>query len=1434
MLLDRFRQALLVLAIAAVMGARAEAQQNMGEGLVDRFNAFFPIDPSRHMTVSELCCRLDCIAEELRDDGLVLIKSPDVFSQARLTRFRNDYDIQMSSDLANFHLVLAARINRLDSATTTSATALGAALSAPGTTNVTAPTGSASTSAAASLLSPSSGLFPSYTQPNLFGGSAPGAFGNLGVGPNTLNLPAPSAANAAALTLGVEPTVYLEEKARFLNELNHLRRLNLGPDQNDSSGYGLYLVRLPVSIAPGECTFQGHGADLSVQVQHEFTPDFLPSAFRRLVINDIVDQLGPHLYEAIRSGYYEKVLEPRHEARNKVASLKMVIAEIIADRIKDFKASQSEDYASKLSAFILRSSLAWNGKPGDILAGKLVIQYRRDTLAKYARNQPPIEHVSPIGTDIRPDPNGEARPLLRTDDELRKCVRDEIKQIIDKDRSFLEFRKLLQDLYEDALPDDVKILDDLLCVAPQQRALTNEMAGATEILKETVTSNLLNANLASSRTDRQTYPIKPRELRNFFGEDNLAMLAQEVLEASRSPKEKIRSNEIRDYLRHLLDGAYDWMARPTDEARAMGSAPPLADDTFMTILHAAIQKRNFESSTETLAGRTGAGAPSELEELRDQLMARLEESRHNIQSKPFGALCWAVAVDAALLDGMLKRDARKILEDNGEPVEPVDMAHFYRPADYCDEVTRDVFCRYVQKRWPIITFSLDPVTDQQNIADSFSLNRDLQLAASFAFATGQINFSQLNSFRRQIQQSADTIALNRTITGFMQSNDIFGYRFTPRFQNPPNQRTNFGVIASQLISGGPGPDYSTRKAKLEPGVRELNAVLLIPTFLPAMRMNVSTNWFKLTDPEHLVHHTGKMMERGRKVQELRDAVQILCNAHQYRDADLRVLQSKMTQLDSMLPMQSRVVQLPFENSAAGFDLFIEGSAALTPELTGFSGVDIVTIPSSTTASSTGGSAGSGSSNSAATSTTSSNTTSPATFSITNLASPNQTAATTTYTISGGTTAIADVFVFGKYISLLDTRVIAGGRVASFEILSREVIHVQIPSNVSVTTTEDKKTYVEVYVATPNGISNSLLIPCQTTPTTPTKVAYDLDPKNTSVNLYYQWLPGPDGKAVLAASSDASKNSITITWDSDTGVAPRQIQAQFVATINSQNVVVEMPAAASTTGDYTIDGTLFTAKLLDRLHSIVAYPSAAQTPINFTINVLPWTPADPQGLRAITKPKTLPTKLTVNLLYNAVGPLPLPATKPANSGAAGTNPPDGGGAAGTNPPDGSGSTSRLMTPAALDGLRLGSARGSQDPAVVRSAQGLSLPSVPSLPTLPAAPSQSLSAFLQAPQPPPRLASPALLAPNVATEAEQIAKATTGQSITTTVSGSGQVGLAVTPPTVTSPVPTVVVNPAPVTVIAPPAATDAKRKKHTSAVHRMLNRFGNRVSSAATPD
>ena len=205
----------------------------------------------------------------------------------------------------------------------------------------------------------------------------------------------------------------------------------------------------------------------------------------------------------------------------------------------------------------------------------------------------------------------------------------------------------------------------------------------------------------------------------------------------------------------------------------------------------AIDQREFSATALGKFGDTDEEeGDSALQKLNTELTERLKAGRENVKDNAFASLCWAIAVDAALLDRAMRQDAEKVFSENGAPVVPLADrgVHLYRPASYFRDNPGDpaigVFNDYVRQRWPLLVFSLDPVTDQQNIADSFNLKRDLQLALSFAFATGQIGFNQLNTFRRQIEQSSDTIALNRTVTGFIHGNDIFGFRFTPAIPEP--------------------------------------------------------------------------------------------------------------------------------------------------------------------------------------------------------------------------------------------------------------------------------------------------------------------------------------------------------------------------------------------------------------------------------------------------------------------------------------------------------------------------------------------------------------------------------------------------------------------------------------------------------------------------
>ena len=197
-----------------------------------------------------------------------------------------------------------------------------------------------------------------------------------------LSRPCPAASGSTALGLGVDPTVYLDEKKRFLEHLNEIRRISRGPDQNDSSGYGLYLVRLPVSIQPGSCTYQGHGADLSLNVEHEFPPEFLPTTFENLVINDLADQLGPFLYEIIRTGTFDKYLKKYHDAKVKQPVLESQSLRFLEDLIASIQSKildaqqgtvildppgppgfTDADWRDMLTGFILRLSRPLSGDP---------------------------------------------------------------------------------------------------------------------------------------------------------------------------------------------------------------------------------------------------------------------------------------------------------------------------------------------------------------------------------------------------------------------------------------------------------------------------------------------------------------------------------------------------------------------------------------------------------------------------------------------------------------------------------------------------------------------------------------------------------------------------------------------------------------------------------------------------------------------------------------------------------------------------------------------------------------------------------------------------------------------------------------------------------------------------------------------------------------
>ncbi len=1191
----------LALAILLMGLGRAASGQDPEHhpGWMDSLRSHLPGAASAP-TVSDLGRRIDHVAEGIRNDGIVALKQPDVYSQARLTKYRQDFENEMLFELGTFKMILSARIGRLDSATTTSTTTLGASLAPPGSTHVTTP-------------SPTVPAFGPADQIDFK--NTP--FGNLTVGQTNHG------------NLGVEPTVYLEEKKRFLEHLNEIRRISLGPDQNDSSGYGLYLLRMPVSITPGECTFEGHGADLAVAVEHEFRPDFLPTTFRILAVNDVVDQIGPVVHELIVAQgpvpagaapgqlpqEKARLEKDREEKLNQLAATfrnRKIQAQVqdrigyeemigaTADRFADFivrplekgrEAMTAEAVENRLEALAAANVAAIERVPQKLPRDSpvIVIDRVRRAYDEAARLLRKARDDVRIGSDPAMIKIG-GQPSSTLHDYVASTVGRVIKPLIpnmkdgdlqpppdreDPDREALV--NFLRGLYDTALTTDVVLLDKAAeTPLALQDTLTRPLARMREDLFKL--KALKVPNLPSMRSPKQSYPIAPRELSRFFLAENLAILAADSRRAllTKTP----RATDVRNYLRQSLYGAYDVMSRPLAPAAAFAGAPavagpaPLEDIDFMDRLRDAIERRRFAETDD----ESDFDKPSALRALRDELVHKLARGRSNVVNQPIAALCWAIAVDAALLDAAFRDDARATFAAAGLPCPDIDAVRFYDPDD---DAARGVFHEYVRRRWPIVTFAIEPVVDQQNIADSFNLKRDLQLALAYSFATGQINFNQVNTFRRQLDQASDTIALNRTVSGYAHGTDTFGFRFTPRFQNPPNQRSNFGVIASQLVAGGPGPDYGTRHSKLEPGIRELTAAVLVPGFLPTVRMQVSGNWFKLTDPEHLVVPTRRMMEQGRRVQELRGEFAAVSNAQAYRAEDLRVLGAKINQVEAMLPQQSRVVLLPFANTASGFDLFAEGSTAMAPELSGFEGLDAY---------------------------------------------------------KPGTQS--DIFVFGKYFSIHETHVIVGGvplAKDAFAIVSREVLQVRLPEKALTTTADDGKVYVEVHVATPNGISNRLLVPiddaAKPKPGTP-----KLDAKTAKIAVSYQWVPINPVEWRLETSEDPDKDNqgIVVDWDEGAALPPSALQVKVQAKLGDRTIEVPVMAVRASAGVYKADRRQFVWLLLREAQSVLAPRESFPATVKASVSVRPDFREFSADFQAIADPLEID-------FSNVTRPVPTPPT-----------------------------------------------------------------------------------------------------------------------------------------------------------------------------------------------
>ena len=268
------------------------------------------------------------------------------------------------------------------------------------------------------------------------------------------------------------------------------------------------------------------------------------------------------------------------------------------------------------------------------------------------------------------------------------------------------------------------------------------------------------------------------------------------------------------------------------------------------------------------------------------------------------------------------------------------------------------------------------------------MRREMQLAMSMAFVSGNLSANNMFQFARRLEMDMETIAINNTTVGFSHGSETFGWRFYPRFQTPDTD-SNVKVFFQDLLCGGPNRKQLLRERMLEPGIRECVAIVIMPSFVPYADMSASSNWFALDNPHRKLLNSTTAVRLSEQAKWIQDGAQMVSDPHCYLNGEVDRLQQRAHQLAAKLPLQSMSVQVPYENTLGGFAMFNTGVTDLAPELLGWYGAPAINLDGSTT-----------------------------------------------------------IFLIGNHFSVHQTRVIAGGQeiAANSELLSRQVMKVTIPAN----------------------------------------------------------------------------------------------------------------------------------------------------------------------------------------------------------------------------------------------------------------------------------------------------------------------------------------------------------------------------------------------------
>jgi hypothetical protein len=465
--------------------------------------------------------------------------------------------------------------------------------------------------------------------------------------------------------------------------------------------------------------------------------------------------------------------------------------------------------------------------------------------------------------------------------------------------------------------------------APQ--SLTRQVQTATKSA-QAATRKITLTLYSSVQTRRARLPFPREQLLDVIGFHQFLRLvaaADEALRGFPTDAPCIHYTDVRAWLAEELHAAEEFL-RQESQAHAWAEfcGPPVAE---------AIRSRRAKELADLRCRFfAGHGIDMPASECPSGICFPEDAPERPRCKTTTAVLAWMILVESTLLNERLIEDIQESATAQGRGGSEGGRwaGPFYGPNPGPE--ARQTFNDYVRRRWPIRVFALDPVCQEQNVEDMYAMRRETQIAMALAASSGRMNSQALMRYARRLETDLATVALNKTAVGFSHGSDTFGWRFYPRVQSPPTRNNLVNFTETLVGSNSTNRDLAERR--IEPGMRECTAIVVMPSFVPYVTFDVRTNWFSLTHPKQTDQSMRQTLELSRSVKAMQQSA-AMCGrcAGAYRDGEVARLLRRVEQLDRELPLQTMVAQIPYENTSGGFELFNTGVTDLAPELVGWYG-----------------------------------------------------------------------------------------------------------------------------------------------------------------------------------------------------------------------------------------------------------------------------------------------------------------------------------------------------------------------------------------------------------------------------------------------------------------------------------------------------------------